>query len=114
MTRDATPNGSALYSFIICRTSVFPPAAGGDRGSIVINMGSVPILRLGAIAAQYLATYIYMMVVDIQLEQRDRGAVSRSETNSRQGLGNRTMSRGGNPRGWYSATVSWRKQKACA
>ena len=73
-------------------------AVGGNSSSTVA--GALAGALVGAIATQYLATHKYMMVVDIQLEQRERGAVSRSETNSRQGLGNSTMSSGGNLRGW--------------
>ena len=73
-------------------------AIGGN--STGATAGALAGALVGAIAAHYLAAHKYMMVVDIQLEQRERGAVSRSETNSRQGLGNSTMSRGGNLRGW--------------
>lgn len=42
----------------------------------------------------------YMMVVDVQLEQRNSGAMTTTTTNASQGIGNSTVSTGGSIKGW--------------
>lgn len=62
--------------------------------------GSLAGAIVGGVIGHMLASNRYMMVVDIQLEQRQRGATTNSTTVARQGLGNSTQTSGGAIHGW--------------
>lgn len=98
------------------RNTALGALSGGFGGSLIGSMigrnyyggssftntiaGGLAGAAVGAIAGHFFSTHRYMMVVDIQVEQRQAGAVASSTTVASEGLGNRTVQSGGRVEGW--------------
>lgn len=71
-------------------------SAMGDHGLA----GGLAGAAAGALIGHFLSAHRYLMVVDIQVEQRHAGAVTNTVTDAAQGLGNDSVTHGSGVRGW--------------
>jgi hypothetical protein len=69
------------------------PSSGGATGAL-IGAG------IGALTGAYLRSNHYMMVVDIQAQEREEGAMAKSTTSLSQGLDNKTVVEHAGFKGW--------------
>ena len=74
-------------------------AAFGGNGGTTAAYGLAGAL-VGGVVGHFLSQKAYMMVVDIQLEQRQAGVYTTSQTNAQQGLGNTTTSSTSSVKNW--------------
>lgn len=74
-------------------------AAFGGNGGTSAAYGLAGAL-VGGVVGHFLSQKAYMMVVDIQLEQRQSGVYTTSQTNAQQGLGNTTTSSTSSVKNW--------------
>lgn len=98
------------------RNTALGALSGGFGGSLIGSMigrsyyggssftntvaGGLAGAAVGAIAGHFFSTHRYMMVADIQVEQRQTGASTVSTTQASEGLGNTAVSSGAAVKGW--------------
>ncbi|MEJ2688331.1 MAG: complement resistance protein TraT, partial [Gammaproteobacteria bacterium] len=87
--------GGALIGAVHSYRAFGNPYGGGMAGSL-IGAG------VGALAGHYLSDKTYMMVVDIQLQQRDANATTSTRSNITQGLATTTRTSGATMHGWMT------------
>ncbi len=94
-TSDNTAAGVLAGGFGAAVTS----AAFGGNGGTTAAYGLAGAV-VGGVVGHFLSQKAYMMVVDIQLEQRQAGVYTASQTSAQQGIGGSTYTRVSGVRNW--------------
>lgn len=98
-TKDHTATGAIAGGF---GGAILEGAAGGS--GIQSVRGGIVGAGIGALVGYLMSENQYMMVVDIQIQQRNASATTNTTTNTSQGLGNTTTSSSTGQPGWQTFT----------
>ena len=99
-TKDRTMEGALAGGYGGAVAGALASGVGTEHAAANTATGALVGSLVGAGIGYLMKTDKYMMVVDIQLEQRQKGAVTSTQTGTSEGLGNVTQSSSAAVHGW--------------